>query len=120
ELALQHNQLVRRPGDVAGAAGTGAGTVDRRMHRGRDLRMLAKAEIVVAAPDGDFPRRVAGCRAIERLRETALDALEIGEDAVTPLGLQVAELLAEEGIEILHQAATAWVLSQAWVSAKAL
>ena len=54
ELALEQHVVVVGAGDVARAAGAGAAAVERLVH-GRDhLRMLAHAEIVVRAPDGDL------------------------------------------------------------------
>ena len=58
ELALQQHVVVGGAGDVAGAAGAGAAAVDRRVHRRQHRRVLAHAEIVVRAPDGDLGRPV--------------------------------------------------------------
>ena len=59
-LAMQIGQFGLEPlvidggaGNVARAARTGAGGVERLVHRGQHIGMLAHAQIVVAAPDGD-------------------------------------------------------------------
>ena len=54
QLALQFHVIVVGAGDVAGAARTGAAGIQRLVHGGDDLRVLAHAEIVVGAPDGDL------------------------------------------------------------------
>jgi hypothetical protein len=54
ELELQLDQRVVGAGDVAGAAGAGAHAAGRLLHGLDDLGVLAHAEIVVGAPDGDF------------------------------------------------------------------
>ena len=56
ELVLELDVIVGGAGDVARAAGAGADGVDRLVHGGDDGRMLAHAEIVVGAPDGDLAR----------------------------------------------------------------
>ena len=56
QLGFQLDMIMRGAGDVARAARTGAGRVDRLMHGRQHLGMLAHAEIIVAAPDGDRPR----------------------------------------------------------------
>ncbi len=54
ELALQQDVVVVGAGDVAGAAGAGAAAVERLVHGGEHLGVLAHAEIVVGAPDRDL------------------------------------------------------------------
>ena len=56
ELALELDVVMRRAGDVARAAGAGADRIDRLVHGGEHRRVLAHAEIVVGAPDGDGTR----------------------------------------------------------------
>ena len=56
ELALEQHVVVVGAGDVAGAAGAGAAAVERLVHRLEHGRVLAHAEIVVGAPDGDLRR----------------------------------------------------------------
>ena len=68
ELGFELDQRMVRAGDVAGAAGAGA---DARggLHHGADhLRVLAHAEIVVGAPDGDLAlavRRQGRCGVLD-------------------------------------------------------
>ena len=56
ELGLELHVIVGRAGDVARAAGAGADRVDRLVHGGDHGRVLAHAEVVVGAPDGDGTR----------------------------------------------------------------
>jgi hypothetical protein len=72
------------------------------MHRGEHLRVLAHAEIVVGAPDGDLPR-LAGIVA-DGARKAAGLTLDIGEDAVAPLAPKPVELRAEE-----------WIINKKWM-----
>jgi len=58
--------------------------------------MLAHAEIIVRAPDGDLGADAV----VEGAREAAAAPLEIGEDAVAPLGAQRVEALTEEPLVI--------------------
>ena len=60
ELALQLDVVVRGAGDVARAARAGADGVDRLVHGGDHGRVLAHAEIVVRAPDGDVAGATLG------------------------------------------------------------
>ena len=53
ELGLELDVIVGGAGDVARAARAGADGVDRLVHGGEHGRVLAHAEIVVGAPDGD-------------------------------------------------------------------
>ena len=85
-------------GDVAGAAGAGAGAVDRLVHGGDHGGMLAHAEIVVGAPDRD----VAAAAVIERAREGAGPPLQIGEHAIAALGLERVEPVLEKTFVIHH------------------
>src|SRR6185369_3093732 len=68
-------------------------------------RVLAHAEIVVAAPDGDLGGRIgAAGRAwiVERPGELAGFALELGEVAIAPLRLERGDALAEE-LLVIHR-----------------
>ena len=64
QLALQLDVIVGGAGDVARAAGAGAGLVDGLVHGVEHDRVLALAEIVVGAPDDDvaLARRRRGSR----------------------------------------------------------
>ena len=74
-------------GDVACAASSGATIVDRLMHRRGDGLVLAHAEIIVGAPNGDFLRCAIG--AVARcLGKAARVPLKVGEDPITALFMQ--------------------------------
>ena len=75
--------------DVAGAAGAGADLVQRLLHRLDDVRVLAHAEIVVGAPDGDRLGAIAAEAA--RVREAALGAQDVDEDAVAALVVKAVD-----------------------------
>src|SRR5579875_1293167 len=87
-----------RARDVARAAGAGADFVDRFMHRRAHGRVLAHAEIVVGAPDGDL---AAACMVV-RVREIARFALEIGEHAVATFGFQPVDALLKKPF-VIHR-----------------
>ncbi len=59
ELALQQYVIVIGARNIARTAGTGPAGFDRRHHRRTHFRVLAHAQIVIGAPDGDLfrPRR---------------------------------------------------------------
>jgi hypothetical protein len=61
--------------------------------------MLAHAEIVVGAPDGDLLRPAVGPP--DGAREGAGDALEIGEDAVAALRVDLVDCFPEKPL-IVH------------------
>ncbi len=90
ELALQLDVIVRGAGDVARAARTGADRVDGLVHGGDHGGMLAHAEVVVGAPDGD---RARGLRVVEVLggRIGAAPALHVGKHAVAAFAMDGVE-----------------------------
>ena len=75
-----------------------AASIMRRDH----LRVLAHAEIVVGAPDDDLARLVA--RTPDGVGEAAGDALEVGEDAIAPLGVERGDRLGENRL-VIHERA---------------
>src|SRR4051794_13781009 len=89
-----------RAGDVAGAACAGADAGRGLDHRAHHLRVLAHAEIIVGAPDHDVALALG--RVPERMREPAGDALEIGEHAVAPLGVEAIKGGTEE-LGVIHR-----------------
>src|SRR3954452_6661097 len=89
-----------RAGDVAGAAGAGADAGRGLDHRAHYLRVLAHAEIIVRAPDHDVALTLR--RVPERMREPAGNALEIGEHAVAPLGVETIKGGIEE-LGVIHR-----------------
>ena len=99
QLALELDVVVVGARDVAGAAGAGAAAVQRLVHGGDHRGVLAHAEIVVGAPDGDLLLLgpvVGGAGEAPGL------ALEIGEDAVAAFGPQRVEFGLEEAF-IVHR-----------------
>src|ERR1700731_349793 len=82
--------------DIARAAGAGPDRPQRLLHRLQDRRVLPHAEIVVRAPHRDFGADAV----IEGARETAAAPLEVGKDAIPPLGVQRTETLSEEALVI--------------------
>src|SRR5690606_20274752 len=92
------HMVVIGAGDVAGAARAGAMAIERLVH-GRDhLRVLAHAEIVVGAPDGDVADGIG--RMTQGCGEGAGRAFEFGEDAVTTLLAQGVQLRGKKGFEV--------------------
>ncbi len=67
------------------------------MHRGQHRRMLAHAQIVVGAPDHDVLGAAcfAGERVAQGLGKAPGLALEFGEDAIAPLGLEAGDHFAK-------------------------
>jgi hypothetical protein len=98
QLGLQQGVVVVGARDVAGAARARAAGVDRLLHRLGHLRVLAHAEIVVGAPDGDLAR--AAVVVVHRPRKGAALAFQIGEDAVVAVVPQLVELGGEKGVEV--------------------
>ena len=101
QFAFEQHMGVAGAGDVAGAAGAGAGAVELLRHRRQHHRVLAHAEIVVRAPDGDLGADAM----IVGARETAAAPFEIGEDPVAALGVERVYARFEEIVEIHWQAA---------------
>jgi hypothetical protein len=96
KFALEQQMHMVVAGDVADSAGAGADRPQRLFHRRQHRRVLAHAEIVVGAPDGDLcPDPM-----IEGARKAAAAPLEIGQDAIPSLGTQRVEALFEKGLVI--------------------
>ena len=95
ELGLELDVIVGGAGDVAGAAGAGADRVDRLVHGREHGGMLAHAEIVVRAPDGDGMALLVGLEVLGG-GKLAPAALQVGEDAVAPFAMQRLEMLSEQ------------------------
>jgi hypothetical protein len=68
------------------------------VHRRQDERVLAHAEIVVGAPDGDLGLAVAAVTG--GARKGAGLALQVGEDPVVALVAQAGELILKEGLVV--------------------
>src|SRR5262245_12045872 len=88
-------------GDVAGAAGAGADPGGGLDHGADHLGMLAHAEIVVGAPDHDIARALR--RVPDRMRKTACDTFEVGENTVAALFMQAIEGGTEKLAVIHHK-----------------
>src|SRR5262249_11941231 len=93
KFGFEQYMKVAGAGNVAGAAGTGADLIKRLMHGRENERMLAHAQIVIRAPDGDFSLTFGAT--MKRTRETPADPAEVGEFAISAL----AAHLIQGGIE---------------------
>ena len=86
-------------GNIARAAGARTHPAGGLLQGGDDVGVLAHAEIVVGAPDGDFLGLAVG--APDRAGKGSGDALEIGEYAVATLGMDLVDGFFEEPL-IVH------------------
>src|SRR3546814_334537 len=86
-------------GECAGAAGAGAAGLQRLGHGSEHRGVLAHAEVVVRAPDGDALAVVAAVA--HRARKAPRHPLEIGENAIAPFATEVGEGLSEE-LFVIH------------------
>ena len=86
--------------NVAGAARAGADFVQRRLHRFDDGRMLAHAEVIVGAPDGDRLGAVVAGEAL-RVGVGALGAQDVDEDAIAAFVVQPVDRRLED-LVVVH------------------
>ena len=93
EFPLQQHVIVVGAGDVAGAAGAGAATVERLVHRRQHRGVLAHAEIVVGAPHGDLAGAVR--MVMPGTGKGAGLALEIGKYAIASFAMKTFKLPAK-------------------------
>ena len=98
QFLLQHHMVVVGAADVSRAAGAGAAAVQRLMHGVQNRLVLAHAEVVVGAPDGDgdlpaFP--VMG-----GAREAAGVTFEVGENPVVALASKAVQLVTEKSFVV--------------------
>ena len=98
ELLLEQHVAVRGAGDVPGTPGARAVPVDRVLHRPAHDLVLAHAEVVVGAPDGDLER--AGGGVADGPGEAAGPPFQIREDPVSALRLQVLDPVGEEAFVV--------------------
>ena len=118
EFELQFDQRMVGAGDVAGAAGARAHPAGRLLQGLDDLRVLAHAEIVVGAPDGDFLGPAVG--APDGAGKGAGDALDVGEDAIAPFGVDLVDrflekpLVVHSGLPIYAADHNCWAVSVHW------
>jgi hypothetical protein len=81
KLGLQLHVIVRGAGDVARAARAGTGGVEGRVHGGEHGRVLAHAQIIVGAPDGDLAL-IVGLVAVNRGGEPPGNPFDIGKHPI--------------------------------------
>src|SRR6185503_14363134 len=98
ELGLELGVIMGVSADVAGAAGSRADFVKRFLHRLDDRRMLAHAEIIVRAPDGDRLGAVAAKAA--RVGEAALGPQDIDEHAIAALIVKASDRGSENAVVV--------------------
>jgi hypothetical protein len=101
ERALELDQRPVGAGDVAGTAGADAEPSGGLLHGGDDLLILAHAQIVVRAPDGNLTR-IVGLVAVDGAGELAGDALQIGKHPVASLLPESVDGVFENSA-IIHQ-----------------
>ena len=104
KFAFEFDVVVGRAGDVARAARAGADEVDRLVHRGEHLGVLAHAQIIVGAPNGYLLCGVAFDDF--SFGERASAALHIGENPITALTLHGVEGFGEH-LLVIHQSISA-------------
>ena len=97
QLGLQPLVIDRGARDIARAARTCAGGLQRLVHRGQNLGVLAHAQIVIAAPDGDIGLGAIGF-APDCMRIVTLTPLDVDEGAVTPLFVQTVQSAVQSSI----------------------
>jgi hypothetical protein len=100
KLRLQPLVIDRGPGNVARPARARAGGFQRLVHRLQHDGVLAHAEVIVAAPDGDFLLRAVGLLP-DRVGELALLALDIDEGPVAALFVQTVDGCVER-VVVVH------------------
>ncbi len=99
QFMFELDQRVRGTGDVARAAGAGAHAAGRILEGGDHVGVLAHAEVVVGAPDGDLLGAAVGTP--DGARKLAGNALEVGENAVSALRVELIDRFLEEPL-IIH------------------
>ena len=101
ELQLELDQRMVGAGNVAGAAGARAHPPRGVLHGADHRGVLAHAEIVVRAPDGDFLGMAVG--APDRPRKGTGNSFEICEHPIAALGMHLVDGFLEEPL-IVHGA----------------
>src|SRR5438874_13749268 len=96
KLGLELGMIMGVAADVAGAARAGADLAQGLFHRRDHGRMLAHAEIVVRAPDGDWLGPVAAKAA--RVGVTALGPQDVDEHAVAALVVKALDCGLENAV----------------------
>src|SRR5215472_8846543 len=98
DLALEQEMDVTIARDVAGTAGARSHGAQRLLHRSEDGRVLTHAEVVVRTPNG----HLGADAVIKGTRKTTATPLEIGKDAIAPLGKQPLQALFEKAFVVHH------------------
>ena len=101
KLRLELDVIMCVAADVAGAAAAGADIVQRLLHGGDDLGVLAHGEVIVRAPHCHRLGPVMA-REATRVGERTLVAQDIDEDAVASLLVQPVDRLVEDVI-VVHR-----------------
>ena len=104
EFGLQFDVIMGGAGDVARAAGAGAGLVDGLVHGVGDDGVLPLADIVVGAPDHDVAL-AAVIPGPGRARKVAAIAFQVGENPIASLALDLLDGGLECGL-VVHQSNT--------------
>jgi hypothetical protein len=99
QLSLQLDMIMGVAADVARPAGSGANAVKRVLHSPHNGRMLAHAEIVVRAPDGDRLRPVVPGEALG-VGILALGPQDVDEHAVTAFTVKAIDRGFEDAVVI--------------------
>ena len=108
KLGFQALVVHRGAGNIARAARTGAGGVDRGVHGGQNHRVLAHAQIIVAAPDSDLLLAAIGL-APDGMRIGLILAFDINERPVPAFIMQALQRVVElagirhPGLRKMHQ-----------------
>ncbi len=90
EFRLQQQVVMGVAADVAGAARPGAAGLHGFHHGGHNIRVLAHAEVIIAAPDRHILHFAVAVAS--GLRKQAPAAFQIGKDSVVAFGLEGVEL----------------------------
>ena len=99
QFGLELDVIMRVAADVSRASRARADAVERFLHRGDHVGMLAHAEVIVRAPHGDV-LRVGRARITARAGEAALGPQDVDEHAIAPLGMKVGDRATESSLVI--------------------
>ncbi|QTK80416.1 hypothetical protein AT6N2_C2875 [Agrobacterium tumefaciens] len=99
KLALQQDVIVVGARNIPGASRTRATVINGGFHGFDDFRVLAHAEVVVGAPDGNVLPLTIGVVAC-RAGKVALLPLYIRKNAITSLRMQALQFRREKCLEV--------------------
>jgi len=100
EFGFELDMLPVGPGDVARASRSGTRQIDGAMHGGQHIRMLAHAEVVIAAPDGNATAPTIGSVPQGRGKLPG-EPLELDEGPIAAIQLHCADEAFELG-DMVH------------------